>query len=337
MQAAVYYGKEDVQVKEWPEPSLGDSDVLVRVRYGGVCGSDMTIYSGKHPRAKAPLVPGHEVFGRIEAVGSALGHSCQKGTRVVIYPLSSCGQCGPCIEGSAHVCERLRLVGIDRDGGFAEFVKVEPHHLVPVPDDLSDEQGALVEPLSVAVHAVHESGFRTGDTVVVTGGGPIGNLVAQVARASGAREVVVSEVKEFRRELAERMGFLTIAPNEANAPQTLEKMIGRVSADIVFEATGFPNAYKDAVQLCKVRGEICFVGIPKTPPEFDVQTVVFKEIRTTSARVYTVRDYYTAIKLLSRGSVEVLPLITRVPLKDAPLGFKQMKEAESSLKILLVP
>jgi (R,R)-butanediol dehydrogenase/meso-butanediol dehydrogenase/diacetyl reductase len=337
MQAAVYYGKEDVRVKEWPEPLLEDREILVRVRYGGVCGSDMTIYSGKHPRAKAPLVPGHEVFGRIEAVGPALGNSWRKGTRVAIYPLICCGECVPCIEGNAHVCERLRLVGIDRDGGFAEFVKVEPHHLVPVPDDLSDEQAALIEPLSVAVHAVYESGFRTGDTVVITGGGPIGNLVAQVARASGAREVVVSEVKAFRRELAERMGFLTIAPNEANRPETLKRMIGQPSADIVFEATGSPDGYKDAVQLCKARGEICFVGIPKAPPEFDIQMIVFKEIRTTCARVYRMRDYYAAIKLLSRGAVDALPLITRVPLKDAPLGFKQMNEAESSLKILLVP
>src|SRR5215470_1333393 len=124
MQAAVYYGKEDVRVKEWPEPALGDREILVRVRYGGVCGSDMTIYSGKHPRAKAPLVPGHEVFGCIEAVGAALDNAWQKGARVAIYPLISCGECIPCVDGNAHVCERLRVVGIDRDGGFAEFVKV---------------------------------------------------------------------------------------------------------------------------------------------------------------------------------------------------------------------
>lgn len=337
MQAAVYYGKEDVRVKDWPEPALGNREVLVRVRYGGVCGSDITIYSGKHPRAKAPLVPGHEVFGHVEAVGSGVGNTWQKGTRVAIYPLISCGECVPCVEGSAHVCERLRLVGIDRDGGFAEFVKVEPHHLVLVPDELSDEQAALIEPLSVAVHAVHESGFRTGDTVFVTGGGPIGNLLAQVARASGAREVIVSEVKPFRRELAERLGFLTVDPTQENGSRVPKTLVGRHSADIVFEATGFPDAYKDAVQLCKVRGAICFVGIPKAVPEFDVAAVVFKEIRTTSARVYRLRDYHAAIKLLSRGAVDVLPLITRVPLKDAALGFKQMKEAENSLKILFVP
>src|SRR5215469_6159574 len=192
MQAAVYFGKEDVRVEDRPEPTVGDSEVLVRVRYAGLCGTDMTIYSGKHPRAQAPLVPGHEVLGRVEVSGSSVRNALQKGTRVAIYPLISCGRCVACVEGSAHVCEKLRLVGIDQDGGFAEFVKVEPHQLVPIPDELSDEQAALIEPLSVAVHAVHESGLHIGDTVLVTGGGPIGNLVAQVARASGAREVVIS-------------------------------------------------------------------------------------------------------------------------------------------------
>jgi (R,R)-butanediol dehydrogenase/meso-butanediol dehydrogenase/diacetyl reductase len=335
--AAVYYGKEDVQVQDWPEPTLGHHEVLVRVRYGGVCGSDMTIYAGKHPRVKAPLVPGHEVCGQIESAGTTLEGSLKKGSRVAIYPLISCGQCTACVEGNPHVCERLRLVGIDRDGGFAEFVKVEPHQLIPVPDDLSDEQAALIEPLAVAVHAVSESGFRTGDTVLVTGGGPIGNLLAQVARASGAREVVISEVKPFRRELAERMGFRTFDPSQSSAQQSLRVILGQQFVDIVFEATGSLNAYKDAVQSCKVRGKICFVGIPKDQPELDIQGIVFKEVRTTSARVYRPRDYHSAIKLLSRQAVDVLPLITRLPLRDAPQGFRQMKDAENSLKILLFP
>jgi threonine dehydrogenase-like Zn-dependent dehydrogenase len=161
--------------------------------------------------------------------------------------------------------------------------------------------------------------------------------VAQVARASGAREVVISEVKPFRRRLAECLGFRTLDSTQTNSFTSVNNITGQRFPDIVFEATGFAGAYRNAVQLCKVRGEICFVGIPKTTPEIDVATIVFKEIRTTSARVYRLRDYQAAIQLLLRGAVEVLPLVTRIPLKDAPLGFKQMQEAESSLKILLAP
>lgn len=337
MRAAVYYGKENIRVRDWPAPEPAEGEVVVRVRYTGICGTDMAIYAGAHPRAVAPLVPGHEIFGRVEALGSSTDCRWQPGLRVVIYPLIACGGCEACFEGNAHVCEHLRLVGIDRDGGFAEFVKVKAHQLVAIPNEISDEEAALVEPLAVAVHAVRESGFRPADTVLVTGSGPIGNLIAQVARASGAGAVVISEVKTFRRELAHRLGFLTFNPAEEDAMQALQRLLGRTSVDMVYEATGFTAAYKDAVCCCKVRGEISFVGIPKTPPEIDVQRIVFKELRTTSARVYRMRDYLGAIKLMERRAVDLLPLITRVSLQDAVVGFDQMRAGEASLKILLRP
>jgi 2-desacetyl-2-hydroxyethyl bacteriochlorophyllide A dehydrogenase len=229
-------------------------------------------------------------------------------------------------------------VGIDTDGGFAEYVKVLPEQLVAVPDTVSDEQAALLEPLAVAVHAVSLSGFRLGDTVLVTGGGPIGNLVAQVLRAAGAREVVVSEVKPFRRALATRLGFLTFDPVGESPREALRRLTGAPCVDHVFESAGFPAAYPDAVQACKVRGEISFVGVPKAPPEVDIQNIVFKEIRTTSARVYARCDYPAAIALLARRAVDVTPIITdQLALKDAELGFQRMLGADASLKVLLAP
>jgi 2-desacetyl-2-hydroxyethyl bacteriochlorophyllide A dehydrogenase len=336
MLAAVYYGKEDIRIKNVPTPEPSSGEVLLRVQYGGICGGDMSLYAGKHPRAKAPLVPGHEIFGRVESAGSDVP-DWRPGMRAVVYPLITCGHCAPCREGNAHVCETLRVIGFDRDGGFAEFVKVSPKDLVPIPDSLSDEEAALIEPLAVAVHALENSSFRIGDTVLVTGGGPIGNLVAQVARASGAREVVISEVQGYRRQVAAQMGFATFNPVEENAQQALQRLLGSPFVDIVFEATGSAAAYKDVVECCKVRGQIAFVGIPKTPPEVDVLRILFKEISTTSARVYRMRDYLAAISLLSHKAVDVLPLIERVPLRDAALGFEKMKAASSSIKILLVP
>jgi (R,R)-butanediol dehydrogenase / meso-butanediol dehydrogenase / diacetyl reductase len=338
MQAAVYCGREDIQVRQVPEPRIADDEVLLRVRSSGICGTDMQIYSGKHPRARAPLVPGHEILGRIEETGRAVESGWKPGMRVAVYPLISCGHCGPCREGNAHVCEKLGLVGIDRDGGFAQFVKVSPHQLIPIPDQVSDDQAAVIEPLAVAVHAVHDSGFRVGDTVLVTGGGPIGLLLAQTLRAGGARDIVISEVKDFRRELAGHMGFPAFDPGAESAPHALERLIGAPGVDIVFEATGHPTAYRDAVQCCKVRGEISFVGIPKTPPEVDILGIVYKELRATSARVYRFRDYYGAIALLSRGTLDVLPLITdRIPLREAPLAYRKMQQADTAAKILVMP
>lgn len=338
MQAAVYHGKENIQVQDWPDPELASGEILVRVRYAGICGTDMMIYSGKHPRAVPPRVLGHEIFGSIEEVGPEVEPSWKKGERVAVFPLISCQQCTPCKEGNAHVCEKLGVIGVDCDGGFASYVKAAPNQVVAIPDSLDDEQAALVEPLSVSVHAVRNASFRPGDTALVTGGGPIGNLLAQVLRASGAREVIVAEIKEFRRALAERLGFRTINPAEENFQEALQRLIGRRFVDCVFEASGFPGAYRDAVQCCKVKGEITFVGLPKSSPEVDILGLVFKEIRTSSARVYTLRDYLGAIALLDRCAVDVRTIITdRLSLKDASLGFQRMLGAETGLKILLAP
>lgn len=338
MRAAVYLGKENIQIQDWPDLKLSAGDVLVQVRYAGICGTDMMIYSGKHPRAKPPRVLGHEVFGSIAELGPEAKARWKEGTRVAIYPLISCMQCTACREGNAHVCEKLGLIGIDRDGGFATYVKASLGQLIPVPDTVSDEQAAVVEPLSVTVHAVRNSAFRPGDRVLVTGGGPIGNLLAQVLRASGARQVVVSEVKRLRRELVERLGFLTFNPAEENSSAALERLIGERFVDCVFEASGFPSAYKDAIESCKIRGEINFVGIPKIPPQVDVLGIVFKEIRAASARVYQVRDFEAAVALLAARAVDVAPIITdKLPLRDAPLGFEKMLRADTSLKILFVP
>jgi 2-desacetyl-2-hydroxyethyl bacteriochlorophyllide A dehydrogenase len=338
MRAGVYLGKENIQVQEWPVPKPAAGEVLVRVRYAGICGTDMLIYGGKHPRVVPPRVLGHEVFGSVVEVRPPADATWKEGERVAVYPLISCGTCAPCREANAHVCEKLGLIGIDVDGGFAEYVKATPDQLVPVPDGVSDEQAALVEPLSVAVHVVRTSGFRTGDTALVIGGGPIGNLIAQVLRASGARTVIVSEVKEFRRGLAERLGFATVNPAAEDLREALRRIGGEPFVDRVFEATGAPAAYRDALQACKVRGEIVFVGLPKAPPELDVLNLVFKEIQTTGARVYARKDYYGALALLERRAVDVAPLITdRLTLNDAGLGFRKMHEADTSLKILFAP
>ncbi|MBZ5542754.1 MAG: alcohol dehydrogenase catalytic domain-containing protein [Acidobacteriia bacterium] len=338
MRAGVYRGPETVQVEDWPVPQLASGEALVKVRYAGICGSDILIRRGKHPRVVPPRVLGHEIFGAVAEARPPADAVWKPGMRVAVYPLISCGHCAPCREGASHVCEKLGLIGIDVDGGIAEYVKAQPDQLFAVPDSVSDEQAALVEPLSVAVHAVRSSGFRPGDTALVTGAGPIGNLIAQVLKASGARAIVVSEVKDFRRGLAGRMGFQVVNPAQEPLRETLQRVAGEPFVDRVYEATGGAGAYRDAVHACRVRGEITFVGLPKAPPEVDVLNLVFKEIRTTGARVYERRDYQVAIALLERAAVDVAPLITdQLPLEDAEHGFQKMQEAETSLKILFAP
>lgn len=240
--------------------------------------------------------------------------------------------------GNARVCEHLKLVGIDRDGAFAEFVAVGAHQLVPVPDAISDSEAVIIEPLAVAVHSVYDSPFRLGDTVLVTGGRPIGNLVAQTVRASGARHVVVSEVSDFRRRLLEDLDFHTFNPLQNDASDVLQHVTGKRTVDIVFEATGLAPAYADALRCCQIRGHVSFVGIPKVMPPMYVQQMVFKEIHTSSARVYRHLDYASAIALLLAKSVKAHPLITdRVPLSSTPRAYELMKKADASGKIVIAP
>ena len=338
MQAGVYLSKGVVKVQEWPTPAPDAGEVLVRVRYAGICGTDLLIVAGKHPRAVPPRVLGHEVFGEIVAARPPADPKWEPGMRVAVYPLISCGHCAPCQEGHAHVCERLGLIGINVDGGFAEQVKVLPEQLFRIPDEVSDEEAALVEPLAVAVHAVRTSGIQAGDTALVLGAGPIGNLIGQVLRAAGARAVVVAEVKESRRQLAQQVGLTCVDPSAVNLREAIAPLVGEPYVDHVIEASGAPAAYRDAVRVCKVRGKITFIGLPKFPPEVDILNLVFKEIRTAGARVYSRKDFRGAISLLERRAVHVTPLITdQLPLDEAAAGFQKLLAADKSLKILFRP
>ncbi len=335
MQAGVYTGAENLKFQEWPKPELNPDELLVKVRYAGICGSDMLIYAGKHPRVVPPRVLGHEIFGTVAETSTAEESGFKAGDRVAVFPLISCGRCAPCREGNAHVCEKLGLIGIDTDGGFAEYVKAKPDQLIPVPPAVEDEQAALLEPLSVAVHVVRTSGFLAGDTALVTGAGPIGNLVAQVLRAVGARRVLVSEANAFRRDRAGQMGFAVVDPMDVKPSEVIKTLTGETFVDHVFEATGATAACRDAVQSCKVRGHITFIGLPKSPAEIDVLNLVFKEIRTSGARVYTPKDFLVAISLLEQRAIDVKNVVTdRLPLKDIEEGIHRMHDPDRSIKIL---
>ena len=199
MKSIIYKGAGEVVSEEKAVPAAGAGEVLIKVAYAGICGSDMFIYQGTHPRAQAPLVMGHEFSGVIEA-----GHpTLAKGTPVTVYPLLSCGQCEPCKNGTPHVCNTLKLIGIDCDGGMAEYVKVPADKVVEIPAGLNLKLGAFIEPVAVGVHAVRRSGYKPGDTAVVYGAGPIGLCVAACLSYFGASRVLVIEANPYRLEIAQ--------------------------------------------------------------------------------------------------------------------------------------
>jgi len=321
MKAALWMGTERVEVKEIERPTPGPGEALVKVAYGGICGTDLMIYLGKHPRAKAPLVMCHEFSGTIvEADGDAIA----VGTRVAINPLLTCGHCYACVHGIPHVCATLGLVGIDCDGGFAEYCSVPLQTICPLPDSLSLKDAALVEPLSVAVHAVRASNLKVGDLTAVLGAGPIGILVAQVARLAGARRVFVSEH--------------VIDVSKQGTVETIMEATDGVGVPVVFESAGAQATLDDAAKVARIGGQILQVGMPKTPPTVDMTMVIFHEITRTPIRVYRDEDVAQAIAIAATGKLDLSTPVTHVlPLDDLAEGMEIAHAATDACKILLTP
>jgi len=335
MKAALWMGTERVEVKEIERPTPGPGEALVKVAYGGICGTDLMIYLGKHPRAKAPLVMCHEFSGTIvEADGDAIA----VGTRVAINPLLTCGHCYACVHGIPHVCATLGLVGIDCDGGFAEYCSVPLQTICPLPDSLSLKDAALVEPLSVAVHAVRASNLKVGDLTAVLGAGPIGILVAQVARLAGARRVFVSEQSPKRLAIARELGFDVIDVSKQGTVETIMEATDGVGVPVVFESAGAQATLDDAAKVARIGGQILQVGMPKTPPTVDMTMVIFHEITRTPIRVYRDEDVAQAIAIAATGKLDLTTPVTHVlPLDELAEGMEIAHAATDACKILLTP
>lgn len=334
MKAVRYWAKDEIRYEDIPKPVIGESEALIQIAFAGVCGSDMFIYSGAHPRAKAPLVLGHEISGQIAELPSNYKGDFVIGDKVTINPLLSCQRCTPCLTGNSHVCQKLGLTGIDTDGGFAEFAKVPVGQLVKLPSGMSLEHGAIVEPVAVAVHAIRRSAFKVGDNVLVIGGGPIGVLVALAVNFAGARKVFVIEPNNFRRELISELGFETMTDADHEKIMSATKGDG---FDVVYEVAGAQAAMDAAVKYCKIRGQIVNVSVFKKPAMIDLLRVNFAELDIIGIRVYTKEDYLAAVNLVAKHPEFGKVITHRFMLKDAQAGIDLMKKGGDNLKVLMCP
>lgn len=337
MHAAIYEAPRTLVFKEWEKPCPKSGEALIKVSYAGICGSDMLIYNGNHPRAEAPLVLGHEFSGVIEEIN---GHAenLKPGDRVVVDPLLSCGRCEACRSGNYHVCQTLGLLGIDQDGGFAEYATASIDKIYKIPAELELDVAALVEPVAVAVHAVRRSSVQVGDRVAVLGGGPIGQLVTQVLMAAGAGQIMVSELSEGRRKRIAELGVEVMDPAKCDPVAVVKEKTAGTGADVVFEVVGAASTTAQTVAMAKVRGDIICVGIGGRPLPVDLQNVSFKEQRLIGTRVYSFRDIEIAIQLLAEGKINPDLVIThRLPLEEVQKGFELMEKGDEALKILFKP
>jgi 2-desacetyl-2-hydroxyethyl bacteriochlorophyllide A dehydrogenase len=324
----VVAGSSGVSVVSADVPVPGPGEVLVRTVLAGICGSDTHALAGRHPFIDLPYFPGHEVAGVVSSVGP--GVSLAPGQRVVLEPFLPCWECKQCLAGRQNVCERLRFFGCAHDqGAMAEFFTVDARRLHVVPDDLTWEQAALIEPLGTPVHAVGLAGGVTDRAVAIIGAGTIGLLTLLVARAYGARRVVVTARSPRSRERALRFGASAAVP-----ASEVRNALGE-SADVVFDCVAEQSTMDLALSLAAKAGTVVVVGVPPAPVTIPLPQIQDEQLRIQGSATYLPADFAEAMRLLSSGDVDVSGIITSVlPLASAAEAFAEAASGDQ-IKVLL--
>ncbi|BAB07668.1 L-iditol 2-dehydrogenase [Halalkalibacterium halodurans C-125] len=343
MQALRWHGVKDVRVDDIAEPATLKGKVKIKVKWCGICGSDLHEYAAgpifipqNSPHSlteeKAPIVMGHEFSGQVVEVGDGVT-KCEEGDRVVVEPIFACGTCTACKQGKYNLCEQLGFLGLaGGGGGFSEYVTVDEHMVHKIPDTVSFEQGALVEPAAVALYAVRQSQFNVGDQAVVFGTGPIGLLVIEALKASGASKIYAVELSTERRQRAEQLGAIALNPAEVNVVEEIQRLTDG-GADVSFEVTGVPIVLTQAIESTKLNGQTMIVSIFEKEASFQPNLVVMRE--RNIAGIIGYRDIFPAvISLMNQGYFSAETLVTkRIGLHDiVEQGFEALMKTNCNIK-----
>ncbi|MBA4494428.1 L-threonine 3-dehydrogenase [Paenactinomyces guangxiensis] len=342
MRALVKHHKgEGAILKEVPIPSIGPDEVLIRVKATSICGTDVHIYTWDDwaaSRIRPPYVFGHELGGEVVQIGENVT-SVQLGDHVSAETHIVCGHCSACRRGDAHVCLNTKIIGVDRDGCFTEYVALPASNLWKNSKELPFEIASLMEPMGNAVHTTLSESI-VGKAVAVVGCGPIGLMAVAVARASGAAKVIASDLNEYRLNLAEQMGAThLIRPRTEDPVQTVKAITKGEGADVVLEMSGHPTGIRQGFEMITHGGRISLLGLPGRPVELDITNdIVFKGITVhgiTGRRMY--ETWEQTAGLLESGLVDLKPLIThRLPLEDFEEGFELMKSGNCGKVVFTV-
>lgn len=334
MIATFYEGNHTFSVADKEKVAPQTGEVRIKVAYCGVCGTDVHIYHGMmDKRVQMPITIGHEMSGFVDAVGPEVD-GFEVGDKVVVRPLDPRGEKAS-DKGFSHVCEDLKFIGIDSPGAMQQYWNVPAFTLHKLTPETDMKLAALTEPLAVACHDVRLSGLQAGETAVVLGGGPIGMLVALVAKQHGA-QVIISEVNPVRVKMAEEFGFTTVNPTETDLVDFVRQQTENKLADVVFEVAGVQATVDIMTELAGIRGRIVMVAIHGQPKSVNLFKFFWKELRLIGARVYEEEDYEEAIALITVNQLPFEKMITATePLSNIQKVFEQIDQNPDGMKVLM--
>ena len=336
MKQAVMTAPGEIEIRDIEPPVPGPGEVLLKVQRIGVCGSDVHVYHGKHPYTGYPVVQGHEFSASLEAVGPGVT-GLKPGIKVTSMPQIVCGVCEPCKRGDYHICDKLKVQGFQAPGCAQEYWTTDATTIIVLPDSFSYEQGAMVEPVSVAVHCTRRAGNLKGKNVAVLGAGPIGNLVAQVARAEGAR-VLITDISEYRLELAKKCGLeFTSNPTQESLKDASLRAFGPSGFNVALECVGVEATMRDAIETIAKGGTIVVVGVFGDKPRVDLGLVQNNELNLVGTLMYKKEDYLGAVELIGSGAVQTIPLMSRHYSMDEYLeAYKFIDQArDKTMKVFI--
>ncbi|WP_123608514.1 zinc-dependent alcohol dehydrogenase [Mobilisporobacter senegalensis] len=327
----------EIQFKEIPIPKVEPGQVLVRIKRIGVCGSDIHVYHGKHPYVTYPLTQGHEVSGEVvslseEVTGLVIGQ------KVTIEPQVYCNHCYPCTHGKYNLCENLQVMGFQTVGASSEYFAVDASKVTPLPDSMTYDEGAMIEPLAVAVHACKRYGDVRGKKVAVLGAGPIGILLCQALKAFGAAQVMMTDVSDYRLELAKSCGAdYVYNTKKVDFANVVVECFGEDKADVIYDCAGNDITMGQAISNARKGSVIVLVAVFADLAKVDLAKLNDSELDLYTSMMYRHEDYLDAIRFVEEGKIQLKPLMSKhFPFKDYKEAYKYIEDHhETTMKVLI--
>lgn len=327
----------EIEFREVPVPEVKDSQVLIKIMNIGICGSDIHVYHGEHPFTSYPVTQGHEVSGEIVKTGEGAGE-WKIGQKVTIQPQVVCGKCYPCRHGKYNLCEELKVMGFQTTGTASQYFAADKEKVTLLPDNLSYEEGAMIEPLAVAVHGIRQAGDVKGLNIAVLGAGPIGNLVAQSAKGMGAGSVMITDISDVRLAKAKECGVdYCINTAKEDLEDAIQKAFGPDKADIIYDCAGNNVTMGQAIRYARKGSIIILVAVFAGMATIDLAVANDHELDIKSTMMYRNEDYIEAIRLVNDGKITLAPLVSaHFPFREYKKAYEYIdNNRESAMKVMI--